>query len=313
MPTMIEAYAILVDNATWLRLLDFVRQRHARLMARFGVPRDTVMVNPILDHYKFTSMFRAADRTTLDVIWLAYHGTGDWLLNLLLFKMFNWRPTWELMLEHLGHEPTMRDRNKLKVLIERARGRIKVFTGAYQTGLSNLPTPIDIVYNAVEDKALRKRIDTATSLGDIIQAFKGVPFFNGKFMGYQAAVDVNYHAQFCFPEADGIVLGPGAIKGIKRLTGLPPSRDGGTMMLKILVARFAAEGITMFGRRLTEVDVEHILCEFHKYETIRQQQAEGAQLGARLYRPDQRPLLLWFPPAWRLNCKVPKDSTRKEW
>src|SRR5215813_14666726 len=115
----------------------FAAARHeiyqARLAGRPGPWTD----DAILQHYRFTNCYRAADRVSQYLIGtVMYRGSQTWsdvFFRTLLFKLFNRVSTWQLLCRHVGDPRWVTyERARYDGALEAARqqGR-RLYTAAY--------------------------------------------------------------------------------------------------------------------------------------------------------------------------------------
>lgn len=141
----------------------------------------------------------------------------------------------------------------------------------------------------------------------------------GDFMSHQTAIDLNYSDLINFSENEFTRPGPGALRGIRKcfedLRNYTP-----TEVIMWMVehqerefARFDFPFNGLWGRPLHATDCQGPFCETDKY--CREAAPELASTRKRIkarFSITSEPIQLFFPPKWRINDKLPKDSVLGE-
>ncbi|NEC76745.1 nucleotide kinase domain-containing protein [Streptomyces rochei] len=276
--------------------------------------------DPILQKYRFTNCYRAADRVSQELIGeVIYRGDQDWgevFFRTLLFKIFNKTSTWRLLQDALGevrwdgYDYRAYDR----VLSRAFSAGQRLYSAAYIVPPPHLgeqrkhQNHLRLLEMMMRQGAPRRVLSAATLQGayQVLLSFPAI----GPFLAYQFVIDLNYAAEMPFSEMDFVVPGPGARDGIRKCFG--PRADG----IEAEVVRYMADtqdehfarlGLTfsgLRGRRLQLIDCQNLFCEVDKYARVAHPQIAGISGRSRIkqsYRRQAGPVPAWFPPKWKIN------------
>ncbi len=238
------------------RFLYWVRERHNIYLRRErGEPRPWTD-DEVLQTWFFTNPYRENDKTT---VWFREHvreplrNDPRVLMATLIFRRFNYIPTGELLLEYL----TEWNADSVLAILKR---QPKVFTGAFKISSPHCEPKLPAIVRLI-DKQWRRRdellqeVEAATTLRDAWMALQSE--HHKGFMSYEVVSDLRW--TYLLEDATDILtwchVGPGARRGLNRL-GLHDSS-----LPELL--RICRQEFPDFEMR----DVEHSLCEYHKYET----------------------------------------------
>lgn len=279
--------------------------------------------DPILRAYRFTNVYRAADRVSQYLIREVQYrpdrspAPDELFFRTMLFKLFNKIETWELIehdLNRISWQSADLDRIS-QVLNEAFRRGARLYNAAYI-----MPAPalgferkydnhLALLRKMMEER-LPARLRRARSLEEayrLILAYPGL----GPFLAFQYAIDLNYSELIDFQEAEYVVAGPGALDGISKCfsdtKGLMPEE-----IIYLMVDRqeleFRRLGLPwrgLFQRRLQPIDCQNLFCEISKYARVAHPNAFGVSGRTRIkqhYRPARRGNCgPFFPPKWRLS------------
>ena len=284
--------------------------------------------DPVLDRYRFTNAYRASDRVSQyllhHVIYDQERDTLDTILRVLLFKIFNRVDTWEYLVDRVG-QPTAVDfsaEGYAKALDELFDHDRRVYSAAYI-----MPNP-----QLGEDRKHRNHLslvemllqigvladfEKARSLRTLYERLCDVPSF-GPFLAFQYAIDLNYSPHFDFDEMEFVVAGPGALRGIGKCF-----EDTGGLDAPGVIAAMAVSAPGFFettpmptpfqdlwGRSLQLIDCQNLFCEVDKYARVAHPEHSEGGPGRikQVYRVDQRPLTLGYPPKWGLPLSAQTPS-----
>ncbi len=244
----------------------WIAERHAIWEKRQqGLPKPWT-TDPILQNYKFTNPFRKLDAGT---VWLHEHfldSRRDAPLDLIVFntswyRQFNWTGTGELLGWQLDWNPETAYTTLTAAL---ADGK-QVFTGAHivwsEPGMSKIEA---IVTYASEVWAARHVIASKTTLQttfDELVKIRGI----GGFIGYEIVSDLR-HTRMLDKAPDintWANMGPGALRGLRRLDSSMAPYQGLTRMRELLGRN--RENLPIGFPKVELRDIEHSLCEFDKY------------------------------------------------
>ena len=298
----------------------FAAERQRMFMRRvLGSPHPWT-TDPVMERYRFTNAYRAADRVSQYLIrHVLYEGDPapkEVFFRALLFKLFNRIDTWEALVSRYG-TPTASDYRPetygrfFDTKLDRGS---RLYSAAYI-----IPNPnfghsrkhrnhLQLLELMLLDDA-PSRIADANSLEAVYAVLRCYPSI-GPFLGFQFAVDLNYSAVVNFSEMDFVVAGPGARDGIRRCfentAGLSDA-DVIRAVSDLRESEFARLGIgfpDLWGRPLQLIDLQNLFCEVDKYARVVFPSFPGTSARKRikqLYRPTSRRLPQWYPPKWRLD------------
>lgn len=301
----------------------FAAERLAMFYRRFSNPIGPWTSDSILQTYRFTNAYRAADRVSQYLIREVQSRPDrpqtprEIFFRTILFKIFNRIETWEAVEDRLG--PLQWDRadpEKIDHILEelRLRGR-KIYSAAYI-----MPAPllghtrkhsnhIALLVRMMDDW-LPERIHQAPSLKDVYELILRYPGL-GPFLAFQYAIDLNYSSMMSFDEAEFVVAGPGALDGISKCFSDARgwnAEDIINWVTEQQEAEFKRLGLTfpgLFGRRLQPIDCQNLFCEISKYSRVAHPDIAGIAKRTRIkqtYRPNSQPAPLpQFPERWEIG------------
>lgn len=255
----------------------FCRERHAVYERRAAGEPQPWTRDPIIASTKFCNVFRDLDRMTIysrDVV-VGSHDDGerDKIFRALAFRLFCRIETWTEFVRICGGRVTVKSFRKSYDAIDRRLNEIHdagdpIFTGAYQVNqligvpgttaskwLRNLAT---IVEREFLEDAVR-----ATRLAQVRESLLRMKIRSlGDFTATQVSLDVN--AVLRLPI---VAAWPGlGAKNALRMMETSPTSAG-----VAVVRDAAARELPLYnGRRMSVVDVEHALCEWYKYERLKE-------------------------------------------
>ena len=160
-------------------------------------------------------------------------------------------------------------------------------------------------------------LERAHSLRSLYERLREIPSF-GPFLAFQYAIDLNYSPHFDFDEMEFVVAGPGALRGIRKCFA-----DTGGLDATGVIAAMADSATGFFettsmptpfqdlwGRPLQLIDCQNLFCEVDKYARVAHPEHSLGGPGRikQVYRADQRPLLLGYPPKWGLPFSAQAPS-----
>ena len=276
--------------------------------------------DPIISYYKFTNVYRAADRVSQFLIRVIYSDTNlnpDTLfLRVMLFKIFNKIDTWETIVGQMGLPTAERFcYSKCANILNqiRSEGR-SIYSAAYimpsggrQNQIKHL-MHLELIRKMVNDN-VPDRLTRSRSMSEAYELLRSYPTV-GPFLAYQYSIDLNYSTIMDYSENEFVVPGPGALDGLSKcfesLGDYSPS-DTIQWLTDIQDEEFLRLGLCfpdLWGRSLQLVDVQNILCEVSKYTRISHPEISGRSRRTRIKQkfkstgPLQTP---FFPPKWMIN------------
>ncbi|MBF4519169.1 hypothetical protein IRZ71_22680 [Flavobacterium sp. ANB] len=281
----------------------------------------------IIGQYKFTNVYRAADRVSQYLIREVIYNeelpdtTNEVFFRIMLFKLFNKIETWELLKREIG-EITFENYDFKKyddILNKTISSGQTIYSAAYimPSGQSyfghlrkhsNHLKLIELMMAKETAKVLTdsRRMQEAF---EILKSFPGL----GDFLAYQFLIDINYSPILNFSESDFVVPGPGAKGGISKCF-----KDTGGLsnveIIKFMTDRQEKEFErlnlpfkTLWGRRLQLIDCQNIFCEVDKYARVKHPEIKGDSERVKIkqiFRPNFTPINYWFPPKWNINDNI---------
>ena len=257
----------------------WVKERQRIYIRRFNGDPKPWTTDGILRDFRFTNVFRELDAGTL---WMRKHLTDPnkdkpWrqiLVNCSWYRLFNLIATGEF----LGWQEEWDAEAIAARLQARKDSGTPIFTHAHvvrgENGMNKSESICSVVAEIDErsEKILRVAKEQNT-LESIFKELKRV-YLIGDFMAYEIVTDLRHTPVLC--NASDIMtwanLGPGALKGIKRIGY--DARDGAASMRRLLEesSNWLPENFPPMEMR----DIEHSLCEFDKY--CREKFGERAKL-----------------------------------
>lgn len=261
-------------------MLKFMQERHNIYLRRFqrGEPAPWTK-DKILHQYKFTNVYRELDRVT---IWVREHIREPYAQHphlwfmLCIARQLNWPGTLqEMMDEEVWPDKEWNWKAAVKVLDARAKRGDKVFTGAYIVTNGGIPQPktrvvleryLQPLWKNREDIGLEfKHSGTMENVHARLMQYMGW----GGFMAYEVVCDMRYtrYLQNATDINTWAHAGPGALRGLMRVTGTKPSQRDALPLMRQLHKELNAQW--PYTPALEMREVEHSLCEFDKYERTR--------------------------------------------
>jgi alpha-glutamyl/putrescinyl thymine pyrophosphorylase clade 1 len=291
------------DNAS--ALVDFMTARHAIFLARKTGREAPWTTDPVLSKYRFCNVYRELDTVT---IWIRKNIREPYALNdnlwfmLAMARQINLPETLQdIMDAKLWPVRKFYPEKVRQVMLGRKARGLKVYTGAYMlNGQGIAPgSPRDKphftchgILATLLAAPMRKKIEAAlkVSMAETHGALMQNMGFGG-FMAYEVVCDLRFtrygsdwHDINTFAYA-----GPGAVRGLNRLAGrevaarLTPADALREMreLLPEVKARWPKPG--KFHAKLELREIEHSLCEYDKWQRVRN--GEGAPRS--LYKPSK--------------------------
>lgn len=309
----------------------FAAERLAIYERRLTDPVGPWSNDPILNAYRFTNTYRAADRVSQYLIREVQYradrsqAPAELFFRTMLFKIFNKIETWELIESRLGPVSWQSvDLNAIDKILETAlRNNDRIYSAAYI-----MPSPqfgqkkkhsnhLALLENMMQD-GLPARIEASSDLAGVyalLRQYRGL----GPFLSFQFTIDLNYSNLMEFDESSFVVAGPGALDGIAKCfensNKLKPE-DVINHMVDVQDQEFAKRDLKfggLFGRKLQPIDCQNLFCEISKYARVAHPDVRGVSGRTRIkqsYRPTSHEKAApFFPLRWGL-CADTKTLTR---
>lgn len=305
----------MVDPDAALEYISFATERHRIWERRVAGEPAPWTEDEILRTHKFTNAFRFLDYGSQFVINELMEPDLPW--EEYLFRCFLYRhtgsvPAWEYLQLMLGEYPTIENAGDVLEAWREYRGEgvpknrtptrknpqggtwlaypRTVFTGAYlvfpqssERGTDKLESIMALALRLFDGGEILyhwRKAKTQQQRFNALRCNKGV----ADFMSMQILTDFGYSTEF--REDDFVVPGPGAIKGAAAL-GLP-AKDAIEWSRTVVTEPHA------YGRPLSRMDHQNLLCEFSKYVRFSRTKTPGkAYTGTHTLRD------FTVPPKWR--------------
>jgi alpha-glutamyl/putrescinyl thymine pyrophosphorylase clade 1 len=307
----------------------FAAERLAMYLRRLSDPYGPWTDDPILQCYRFTNSFRAADRVSQYLMSEVQYRSdrsqapAEIFFRTLLFKIFNRIDTWQLLESELGPLSWQSlDIEAVSEILEKSMRRgHPIYSAAYimaspKMGRTRKHENHLLLLSKMMDNGLPGRIEQSSCLQDVYELLKPWPGL-GPFLAFQYAIDLNYSNLVGFDESSFVVAGPGAIDGISKCfqsTCGMSAEDIIYHMVDIQDAEFARLGLSfpgLFGRRLQPIDCQNLFCEIGKYARVAHPEFAGASGRTRIkqgYSGGQALHQPFFPPRWGLKVPIISNS-----
>jgi hypothetical protein len=277
----------------------------------------------VLSAYRFTNVFRAADRVSQflirEVIYQGDQAVDELVFRILLFKLFNKIETWQLLSSEFGKlSLSTFDVERADRLLgdARARGQ-RIYSNAY------IVPPIagsDGVKHrghlrliaAMIDDGLPGRIRDSSALESVYLLLRSYPGI-GNFLAYQFAVDINYSDVTEHDEDEFVMAGPGALDGISKVFPGADLRQAARIIRRMTdeqedwLRHYGLSFDGLFGRRLHLIDIQNLFCEISKYARVAHPEVEGVSGRTRIkqsFRAAGAIPTPYFPPKWGLDAPL---------
>lgn len=277
----------------------------------------------ILNKYKFTNVYRAADRVSQylirDVISHGSQQPDELFFRILLFKIFNRIGTWEFLQSELG-EITLKDYSFGRydqLLSEVMNQQSPIYSAAYimASGRSffgnakkhqNHLRLIELMIR----ESVPAKLQECRDMGQAYKLLLSYPSI-GEFLSYQFVTDMNYSSLIDFTEMEFVKAGPGAKDGIRKcFTDLGDySFEGIIEMVADQQEReFERLGLpfrNLFGRRMQLIDCQNVFCEVDKYSRVAHPELQGyshrIRIKQKYKRKESTSIDYYFPEKWGLH------------
>ena len=303
----------------------FASERQRVYLRRLSGASSPWTDDPVLAAYRFTNVFRAADRVSQYLIRLVYtdrevnevnHDTL--FLRTILFKIFNRIDTWQGIVDKLGVPVADRfDYAACDELLATRRTKVPIYSAAYimpSGGRSGVPKHrmhLGLVRDMVAD-GLPAKLGQSRSLREAYALLLAWPTL-GPFLAFQYAIDLNYTPLMSHPESDFVVAGPGALDGLAKCFESLGEFNPAEAIVWLThrqqeeFERYELSFGGLWGRPLQPIDVQNLLCEVAKYTRATHPAIKGRSGRTRIKQRFTAAGALpkpFFPPKWNLNRRV---------
>ena len=276
----------------------------------------------MLTAYRFTNVFRAADRVSQYLIRLAYTDTeasrDTLFLRTILFKVFNRIDTWQEIVKKLGLPIADRfDYAACDDLLALRRTKVPIYSAAYimpsggGAGIPKHRMHLRLIRDMIAD-GLPAKLEQTRSLRDAYRLLLAWPTL-GPFLAFQYAIDLNYTSLTSHAEQDFVAAGPGALDGLaKCFESLGEFTPAQTIVWLTErqdeeFGRYDLPFSGLWGRPLQPIDVQNLLCEVSKYTRATHPGIRGRSGRTRIKQRFTAAGALpkpFFPPKWELNRRI---------
>jgi alpha-glutamyl/putrescinyl thymine pyrophosphorylase clade 1 len=302
----------------------FAAARHEIYMARLRGESGPWGGDSILRDYRFTNVFRAADRVSQFLIENVIYGADapedvdGVVFRVLLFKIFNRISTWRHLERELGSiDWRTYDFTRYATALDRALEAGPIYSAAYlmpppKLGERGKPRNHLRLLEYIMRDGLPALVASAEMPTTVYEKLIEYPSL-GRFLAYQYTVDLNYTPLMSGDENQFVVAGPGARDGIRKCFGRE-SAGLEEVIIRHMVDHqdeyFARLGLRfdgLFGRRLHLIDCQNLFCEVDKYARIAHPEVSGISGRTRIkqrFRPNRERLVAVFPPHWGITTAV---------
>lgn len=277
----------------------------------------------ILNQYKFTNVYRAADRVSQylikNVIYQGSQKPVEIFFRVMLFKIFNRISTWEFLESELGKLNFMDYSFKRydRLLQRLLNHKIPIYSAAYimASGRSTFKydrkhqNHLRLIESMIEDNVPQK-LQGLENMSEAYNLLHSYPTI-GDFLAYQYATDINYSTLTNFNEMEFVKAGPGAKDGIAKCF-----KDFGDYSFEDIIKlmadsqdfefdRLGLNFQNLWGRKLQLIDCQNIFCEVDKYSRIAHPLVKGYSNRTRIKQKfaiqEKEPIDFFFPPKWNIN------------
>ena len=267
------------------RFFWWMEERHRIFLKKnMGLSRQQWTDDEILKTYRFTNPFRENDKTT---VWFRENmrdplkNNDAVLMATVIFRWFNFIQTGETLLAnnlHIDWNP--------EVAREEIKKQSKYVTGGYiiktPDGMDKVDGVIWCVNRIWPQREQLANDIRSNNLRGSWNLFMQFPYL-GAFMSYELITDLRH--THLLDTADDIYTwanaGPGAMRGLNRIHGRPLNfksrKHNFNLEMRDLLSMSPLHLTEDFLPKLEMRDIEHSLCEFDKYERVRN--GEGAPRG----------------------------------
>ncbi len=300
----------------------FAAERQQVYLKRVAGEQPPWTEDTILRTFKFTNVYRAADRVSQFLINDVQPACGEdpetLFLSTILFKLFNRIETWKALIHSDGPpDPSAFTPHVYAEILEGIRAkRMPIYSGAYIMPSGGQSRPKHLMHLQLLVSMLRDRLPfkvaESGSLRDSYNLLRSYPSL-GPFLAYQYAIDLNYSTITCHSEMEYIVPGPGAIDGISKcfesLGDYSPA-DAIRWTTESQRTNFERQGLEfpgLWGRPLQLIDVQNLFCEVSKYTRESHPDLPGTSRRTRIkqrFKPTGPLPLPRFPADWNINHAV---------
>jgi alpha-glutamyl/putrescinyl thymine pyrophosphorylase clade 1 len=334
-PTVFSRLSPAIPTVVYATYWQFAAERQRVYFNRLNGLAQPWTSDPILQTFKFTNAYRAADRVSQYLIRNVIYrpdlpsDVSEVFFRIMLFKLFNKIETWELFEKSFG-QLTFAEfnfRRYDKVLSEALHRGHRIYSAAYimppgGTAFGHQykhQNHLDLLASMLRND-VPLRLQDARRMQEGFEILKSFPTI-GDFLAYQFITDVNYSEITGFSEREFVIPGPGARDGIRKcfldLGGLTEAE-----MIRFVAdsqetefERLGLDFKTLWGRSLQLIDCQNLFCETDKYARVAHPEVKGISGRLRIkqqFTSKGNTVAPMYPPKWNLNIpSYPSISDRQ--
>jgi len=279
--------------------------------------------DPILNHHKFTNVYRATDRVSQylikNVIYKGDQSPIEVFFRTILFKIFNRITTWEYLESEIGaisSKDYSFDRYN-NLLSDAMKAKVRIYSPAYimASGRSSFgwekkhQNHLKLIESMIKENVPYK-LQQSLSMEAAYHLLLTYPTI-GEFLAYQFVTDINYSSLTNFSEMEFVKAGPGAKDGIVKCFkdfGDYSFEDIIKMMAENQEDEFNRLGLDfdyLWGRKLQFIDCQNIFCEVDKYSRVAHPEVSGysnrTRIKQKFSNQSKDSIQFYFPPNWNIN------------
>ncbi len=288
-----------------------------------GLAGAALTTDPVLTSHRFTNAYRASDRVSQYLITnVIYDAARDWtdtFVRILVFKVFNRIDTWQHLcasVDEVG-AATLLD-GSLDNALAALPPKRPIYNAAYimppprNSAGAKFRRHLELLRLMVRDRA-HEQLAAAPSMAEAFEVLLSYESI-GPFLAYQFLIDLNYSPHLSFDEAEYVVAGPGALRGMRKCFSDPGDYSPAAIIQWVVDQQGDAfecrnlEWQDLWGRPLQLIDAQNLFCEVDKYTRAARPELSAFAPGSRIkqrYTPVASPMTAWFPPKWGVNGAIP--------
>ena len=302
----------------------FASERLTVFYRRLEKPTPPWTDDVILQKYKFTNAYRAADRVSQylinSVICTENYAPRDLMFRILLFKIFNKIDTWKKLENIVGpiswsgydFDTYVSALNHLKTKKQAIYSAAYIMASGKSAFGYNMKheNHLKLIEKMIFDGFTEKVMQEAQTMQGVYHELLSYPSI-GSFLAYQFATDINYSPLTNFSEMEFVKAGPGAKDGIRKCftnVGEYSEEDIIRMMAERQNEEFDRLGIDfpgLWGRPLQLIDCQNLFCEVDKYARVSHPEVNGISGRSRIkqkFSPTSLTAIHYqFPADWELE------------
>lgn len=248
----------------------WINERHL-IWCRHEVGKTPLTSDPIMRKYRFTNVFRQLDRGTLKLREMLRKCPRD---------AITWTVLWYRMFNRVDHADEWIRRRSVPLSVDELLSQfwdrqfegMKVFSNAHQVSLGtascdDMEMALHVAY-ARKDKLTQACVNER--MRDVFECAVTLPYI-GPFTAYEITCDLRHILMSPTDALSWANLGPGSKKGLERLN-LPTTVESMKRLLREAPSQLGVGVLPHLNGAWPPFElqeIEHSLCEYHKYERFR--------------------------------------------